>query len=366
MLVEPPEVPTAPPDALPIEPAPPSDFEPTPFLEPDAAADLGDLGPPAPRTSQIAAAFGGSSAAAGIPGMIGDFCGIGPMFPVDDNTRLITVPLAGGRCLHKQADFSSPCPVDRVFFSFNHYNNGAVDFLGNSENVDRAVVGFEKTFWNRLASFELRVPFVSGLESDQVVGDTLGGEFGNLSTTWKLLLINNRRFAVSAGNTMVWPTADDGSIPQFGLIFENEEIHALPFLAFLHRPNSLWFQQGIVQVDFQLQENKLRTPSSVTDLDDPTLLFLDYSIGRWLYQSRRGAVRSVASVLELHYTTTLEDSFAATAGLDSRRDILNIIGGLHLQLGNRTRLRVAGGAPLRTGMDRAFDSEISVQVARYF
>ena len=390
MLVEPPEVPAVEPEALPTEPALPSDFAPTPFLDDGAAADLGDFGAPAPRTARIASAFGGSSAAAGVPGMIGDFCGIGPMYPVpvvdipnDEfpdfqqlRTRLITVPLGGGRCLHKQAEFSSTCPLDRVFFTFNHYNNGVVDFLGNPEDVDRSVFGFEKTFLNKLGSFELRVPFAGGLESNQIVGDTLGGEFGNLATTLKLLLINNRRFAVSAGNTMVWPTADDASIlfdssdPMSRLFFENEEIRALPFLAFLHKPNSLVFHQGIVQVDFQLQGNKVGTPlSGFVDLDDPTLLFLDYSLGLWLYESRYGPIRRVASLLELHYTSTLEDTFAGVAGvagLDGRRDILNIIGGLHVQLGNRTQLRVASGAPLRTGTDRAFDSELSVQVARHF
>ena len=178
--------------------------------------------------------------------------------------------------------------------------------------------------------------------------------------------------SLAAGNTMVWPTADDGSIPDFDLIFENEEIRALPFLAFLHKPNSRWFHQGIVQIDFQLQGNKVGTlsfvggPTTFRDLDDPNLLFLDYSVGRWLYQSHCGPIRRVASLLELHYTTTLEDSLVETAGLDSRRDILNIIGGLHFQLGDRTSLRVAGGAPLRTEADRAFDAEFSVQVARFF
>ncbi len=276
------------------------------------------------------------------------------MFPVDDDTRLISVPLAG-RCLHKQADFSSTCPLDRVFFTFNHYNNGVVDYLGNPQDVDRSVFGFEKTFLDKLGSFELRMPFIGGLESNQVFDDRLGSEFGNISTTLKLLLINNRRFAVSAGNTMVWPTADDASIPDFGLLFKNEEIRALPFLAFYHRPDSLWFHQGIIQVDFQLQGNKVGSLPNVTgplgfrDLDDPTLLFLDYSVGLWLYQSQRGPIRGLASMLELHYTSTLEDSFVATAGLDSRRDILNIIGGLHFQLGDRTRLRSCGGSTAAHG-----------------
>ena len=52
-------------------------------------------------------------------------------------------------------------------------------------------------------------------------------------------------------------------------------------------------------------------------LADQTLLYLDASAGYWWYQSTDDSgLTGLASVLELHYTTTLND--ADTAGVSSR------------------------------------------------
>ena len=117
-------------------------------------------------------------------------------------------------------------------------------------------------------------------------------------------------------------------------------------------------------------------------LEDQTLLFLDFSAGYWLHRNRCARVfRGLAPMLELHYTTALEDQdygafegvtlFRAQGGPtlfveDARRDVLNITGGLYLELTRLSSLKIGAVAPLRDGSDKLFDSEIGVQFVRRY
>ena len=270
------------------------------------------LSPARPSANQFASAFGATNAGAGIPGMLGDFCGLSPRLGSDSAvpgfaTGESVAPVAGGNCRQKFAEFSSPCPQDRVIFMFQHYENGAVDVLGDRGNIDLVTLGIEKTILRGLASVEVRVPFLSGLQSDVGFGpDTFGSEFGNVSTTLKVLLTGKQRYAVSTGTTFIWPTGDDADF--FGSRVENEAIHAAPFVAWMLRPGCRAFHQAVVQVDFDLSGDTVSAGNGATDnVKNQTLLYLDYSLGYWLFQNRRAPIRSMATLLELHYTSTLND-----------------------------------------------------------
>lgn len=332
------------------------------------------LSPAQPGINQFAGAFGATNAGAGIPGMLGDFCGLSP--PIGDDTGQpfapgpgAIAPVAGGNCRHKFAEFTSPCPTDRVFFTYHHYENGITDFFGRVNNVDLVTLGLEKTLFQNLASIEVRVPFLSGLESYVYSQDTFGAAFGNVSTTLKVLLAGNRRSAVSTGVTFIWPTGDDADY--FGHVVENEAIHAAPFIAWMRQsPRGRMFQQAVAQTDFDLNGDTIRDVTGDTDnFNAQSLLYVDYSIGYWLFQNRRACLRGMAAMIECHYTSTLQDVDRTPIGggrffLDARRDILNMTAGFHTQLGRRTTLRFAGGAPMLD--DRAFDGEFTLQLARYF
>jgi hypothetical protein len=56
----------------------------------------------------------------------------------------------------------------------------------------------------------------------------------------------------------------------------------------------------------------------------------------------------------------------ATGTGTGRRDIVNLTGGVHLQLGPLADLTIAGVLPVTTGLSREFDSEIIVQFDRRF
>ena len=357
----------------------------------DASTDLAGGGA-SPSVSQFAAAFGDSSGAAGIPAMLGDFCGLGST-PIgrdhyyfdnvpgqlpgqgngtpsqDHHRQAVTTPVAGGDCRHKWAEFTSPLPTDRVFFTYHHYNNGLRDFFFQRGDADLFTVGFEKTFCRGLVSIEKRIGFLGGgLNSTQLFGDTFGGELGNMATSVKGLLWYDNYYAVSSGLTMIWPTGDDGVVPDV-MTIRNESVHLMPFMALLYRPNAVWFHQVNVQFDFDATGDTVIGAFGDRDvIQNQTFMYVDYSIGRWLCRNPIGCVRQVAALTELHYSTNLTDADVGNQGLFANVDfnVLNISGGLHLRLSQATDLRVAGGAPLRTDGDRAFDSEIVVQLARYF
>jgi hypothetical protein len=327
---------------------------------------------PAPVTSRpsLGAVAGSYSAA---PNMIGDF--FGGSFLLGSFLGS-TISLAGGDRRFKVAENVSPIPQDRVFFNFNHFNNPLTDVNGVSRSLQRFTFGFEKTFLRGDASFEMRVPFASALNSSQTFGfpDTRNTEFGNLAFAFKANLLSGRKGMLSGGTTMTVPTGDDfelfrGTTRQ--LVVENEAVHLAPFLGWLVQPNRRWFAQGFIQADIDLNGNDVATGFRGFEgvLQDQNLLFIDASVGRWLCRSCDpcDCLTGVAALAELHYTTTLNDT-DRVAGIKNpfnRMDILNATAALNAQF-RRTSVRVGGTAPLTDDEERLFDAEVIFQLNRNF
>ena len=178
------------------------------------------------------------------------------------------------------------------------------------------------------------------------------------------------------------PTGNDatGFVTDVDWEVENEAVHFLPFLGVAGSPSENFFYQTFVQLDVPSRGNSVviedRFGSGTAGrLNDQTLLYLDATGGAWLYRTPNPCVlRGLAAVLELHYTTTLQDadSVAAVGGAngnllffgnaDNHLDVLNGSVGLHSVLSNGTTLRVGGTFPLRRGDNRLFDSEVQAQL----
>jgi hypothetical protein len=112
-------------------------------------------------------------------------------------------------------------------------------------------------------------------------------------------------------------------------------------------------------------------------LNEQTMLYLDLSFGRWLYSNPYArCLTGLASVIEFHYTTALQDTDSVTgiiAGTPiefqnsaNRLDVLNLTVGLHGEIARCTLLRVGGVFPLCAGDNRFFDAEIQAQLERRF
>ena len=274
-------------------------------------------------------------------------------------------------------------PTDRVFFLYNHFHN-ALRFetqnTSTTDSVDQFTFGFEKTSDDGQWSFELRMPFSgdANQSGDDVTVDSNG--VGNLVGTLKRILYSDSTLVAAAGLAVVAPTGSDASVTfrnsNSRIDFENEAVHLLPYLAVQTSPDENWFFHAFAQVDIAANENEISlVGNGFTDSDslaDQTLLYLDASAGYWWYQSTDDSgLTGLASVLELHYTTTLNDADTAflngafIGNFENRYDVLNLTAGVHSEWNSNTALRVAVVVPLDRD-ERFFDSETQVSVIRRY
>lgn len=288
----------------------------------------------------------------------------------------------------KLAENVSPMPQDRFFMSYSSFNN--VPLSANGISVNRFTPGFERTFWNKLASIEIRTPFATTLDSNILTDGTSNtnkAEFGNLFFTAKGLLLASDAWGISAGLSLTAPTADDNRIISPSgtelLRVKNGSVHLLPFIAGLSTPTPRSFIQGIFQIDIDSNGNEVLARTSTSGLQaigrfhDSTFMYCDVSMGYWLM--RRGSrdysfIRGIIPMLEGHWNRSLNDSdevrdansrFVVRPPV-TQLDVLNILTGVTFQLRNRSRLACGYVVPVGNGADRVFDSELRVTWNKYF
>ena len=147
-------------------------------------------------------------------------------------SETIEIPPGGGLSVKrfKIAENNSPIPRDRYYFDYRFFR----DVQGAFGDVSRFIFGFEKTFLDGLMSFDVRVPFMKTLESEQIAGEIAGrgSEFGNLAAVWKSVLYTEPGFLMSGGLGVSIPTANDGRLFLLDgtqiLVTENESVHFAP------------------------------------------------------------------------------------------------------------------------------------------
>jgi len=369
------------------------------------AAFQDTIAPRAPQLAARAPARRSSSSAyqrlARVPNMFGDSlppCGDVDIFQnlgEGGPTHTVAIPCPGGGGATKIAENDKALPVDRVFFYYNGFHNAFTidsddDSPGgvNDLNFHRYTIGFEKTFNEKQNSFEIRMPLTSGFDSsgdfDSFI-NTPGlemGEVGNLAFVLKHVLWSTGYDVVALGLSFDVPTGDDVVVPiDFGdrLIMHNDAAHFAPFVGFLSVLSDRCFTQGFVQLGIPLAGNDIefQTDDDVDfadesdffdELKEQNLLYVDLQLGYWLDP------RWLAGVVELHYTTTLEDADDAEVffgdyeffSMANRVDFLNLALGLHADVTENTNVRLAGVLPLRDGTDKPFDAEIQVSVNHYY
>ena len=369
-----------------VSPAAPAPKAAAPARAPEAAAARETAIPPEAMAGSYGAAAGPATA---VPNMIGDSLngGFGGMtFTSLSISEPVSVGLAGGSRRFKIAEDESPLPTDRLIFDYNHFENPLVDVYGQTRNLDRFTFGIEKTFRDGLWSVEFRVPFAAGYNSTQsTVGGSLDAtEFGDMALAFKRTLIRREDFILAGGLGLVFPTGPAWKfVDATGVAAEvrNEAIHLGPFLGAAWRPNDRLFFLCFAQLDFDTHGDTVLTNGGGTldkvgVFNEQSLLFLDFSMGYWLYQNPNARwLTAIAPMVEIHYTTTLQNMDSVTDGAGTvigppsgsgRRDILNLTAGLHFQMGSLSTLTVAAVAPLTIGENREFDCEVLAQYNRRF
>jgi hypothetical protein len=334
----------------------------------------------------------GAVAAADSPdvNMIGDFFSNGYYLGGPDG--FATLPSAGGDRRFKATDNLSLLPQDRVFFNYHHFQNAVSDIYGVDQNVDRFTFGLEHTFLDDTVSWEVRIPFTSGLASGQDFGldNTLSSEIGNVAFTVKALLWQWRSLKFGAGLATVVPTADNASVQGDGQYteFHNEAVHLQPYFGvYCSRPGSRLFSTTYIGVDTDVSGNEILVGSSfgpgnlnsLGTIEDPALLYCDYQIGYWWYRDygHIGYLNGIAPVFEVHYSQMLsdpegfEDAYQNPFGQSS---LVNITTGFIFDFRRNNQVNIYGATPLKRDdavlfgrtVSPVFTGEFGVQwVCRY-
>ncbi|WP_254512419.1 hypothetical protein [Anatilimnocola floriformis] len=313
-----------------------------------------------------------------------------------------SIPSAGGSRHVKVGENNKALPADRFIFSYSHFHNALqyteTDFFGGGGTpvtqqfpIDRYTFGVEKTFGNGMWSVEVRMPFQGdfNFQGATVAGD--GGQIGNLALILKHLLYMDDEMAIVAGMGIDTPTGsnfvltDNVSFPTNQITFQNDALHLLPFLGVLLSNDGPYFINAFVQCDLATAGNRIQSgPAAGGPVDtlglynEQNLLFVDLGTGYWLYRDEMNdGFTSLAAILELHYTTSLQDTdevagdaagraFTYRNGFN-RFDVLNMTVGLQAQYNILTSIRVACVVPMGAADDdRFFDSEVQVQINRRF
>lgn len=346
----------------------------------------------APTSPSLLPSGLGAVAASGSPdvNMIGDFFSAGYFLGGPDG--FATLPSAGGDRRFKATDNLSLLPQDRVFFNYHHFQNAVSDIYGVEQNVDRFTFGLEHTFLDDTVSWEVRVPFTSGLASGQDFGlnDTLSSEIGNVAFTVKAFLWQWRSLKFGAGLATVVPTADNASVQGDGQYteFHNDAVHLQPYFGvYCSRPGSRLFSTAYIGVDTDVSGNEILVGSSsgtgslvsLGTIKDPALLYCDYQIGYWWYRDygHIGYLNGIAPVFEVHYSQMLSDPEGFVDAYQNpfgQSSLVNITTGFIFDFRRNNQVNIYGAAPLKQDeavlygrtVSPVFTGEFGVQwVCRY-
>jgi hypothetical protein len=302
------------------------------------------------------------------------------------STLFVPNPAGGGAVgLTKMSDGNNPLPRDRVFFDYDYFNNAPLS--ANGVNVNRFAPGFEKAFFDGLASLQVIVPFASTLSSDinaDGPSNTSRAELGDVYLALKGLLYRGDALNVCAGLGVDLPTADDTRVLTSDgttvLRVRNDAVLLTPYFAYLLTPNDRLFFQNWFQFVFDANGNPVEAQGGLGGLQNfgninlQSLLEIDAQLGYWLYRPGDGAgrLRGLAPFVELHYNSTMGGADVVQAGgftvgpAVGHFDELNLTAGVVAQIGDHFQLAVGAAAPLRGHDDRSFDYQIGVRGSLFF
>jgi hypothetical protein len=238
----------------------------------------------------------------------------GPVIQTQTNVLVISrvpLPFAGAM---KVGENQSPAPEDRVFLTYNYYNDvrgpsgplvaprtevlpttvvgapaiASITIPGPpSVDLHRQMFGFEKTFLDGVGSFGMRLPFA------QVQGDGSVGQqdVGDVSAIVNFALYRSARDGniLSAGLMATLPTG-----PPVNTVVGN--IHPAvyqPFMGYRWTVDRLYVQ-GFTSLAIPA-DSRVVMP-----------LFNDVAVGYWLYRgTSTSTISAIIPTLEAHITTPL-------------------------------------------------------------
>ena len=264
----------------------------------------------------------------------------------------------------KVAENQSPQPQDRVYFTFNYFNN--VNQLRNQEigatindiKVYRYVWGFEKTFLDGQGSIGLRLPLDNLSATSKLPG--FGGTstaVGDMSAIVKYVIAQNPDTGslISVGGMLTLPTGPHNFAGAKGFGFPNDTT-LTPYIGYYLAAGRLYFH-GFSSIEIP------------TDQNDVTLIYNDIGLGYFVYQNPKydRFLNAIAPTFEVHVNTPLtHTSFNPTSAnvFNGTYNVVDLTFGSNFLLGKRGLLAMALVEPI-TG-PRPFNLEAIMQFTLRF
>lgn len=271
-----------------------------------------------------------------------------PPSPFAPSRLGIALPWARG---FKIADNMSPRPMDRLFFTFNYFDNldGSINSriapgVGQMQAY-RYLFGYEKTFWDGNASVGLRLP----LDTLNITGQGTSTALGNLTVFSKLILLKQQGTGnlVSGGLAVTAPTGPTsfGGAPG---VFGYRDTQIQPFLGYIWS-RGRFYLQGFEAIDVP------------TDPHDVTMQYNDVGVGYFAYRSAdpRAFLSAIAPTFETHVNVPL-NHVGAFRNFDpaGTPDVVDLTFGVNFLLHQRSMLTFAFVNPV-TG-PRPFSEEWTI------
>lgn len=249
----------------------------------------------------------------------------------------------------KIAENESPRPVDRVFVTYNYYNNLPTSSFTPGFDVHRETVGFEKTLMDGRASVGVRVPFQQLSGADQVLNafNIPDGQFGDVSVITKYAFYDDRATGnlLSGGLMVTAPTGTDN------YVVNGNRIHSTllqPWGGMIWSLSDSVFVHGFSSVVFP------------TDSADVTAWYNDLGLGYWL---RRGEFdrffHGIVPTAEVHVGTPLNNR-GYTLNQVHVPDYVSLVGGVNFVFGKNSTLGFAAGAPVTGPRPWDFETHVSI------
>jgi hypothetical protein len=245
----------------------------------------------------------------------------------------------------KFADNQTPFPVDRILFNFNYYDNinASVNSrfgvpLGRTQ-LFHYLVGFEKTFLDKNASFGMRLPINNltavGLSPGFGGTSTAVGDLG-MYLKYALWQDRARGRVLSTGLAISAPTGPGSFAGANYLRPINHYTFLQPFLGFQ------WQWDRAYVMNFLA----IDTP---TGPHDTTMLYEDFAVGYFIYRNpnKDAWLRAIAPAFETHVNIPLNhtDWFNPRSPTGTPT-MVDLTMGSNIFLGNRSILSLGVMTPV--------------------
>lgn len=263
----------------------------------------------------------------------------------------------------KVTENMSPRPQDRVFYSFNYYDNVNATINAREQvpitnmKVYRNIWGIEKTFNEGKGSLGVRVPLstVTADSPNRNISTPTSTAMSNLTIFGKYILEENRATGslVSVGLAVTPPTAP-GRFAGAPYLFGLNTTYIQPFVGYIWN-RGRFYVQGFSAFDFPANPN------------DVTIMYNDAAIGYFVYRSDEASdlVTALAPTFEVHVNTPFNHRDPYNRfDIAGTPDVVNLTYGLNFELKKSAVLTTALVTPVTS--PKPFDVEWALLLNIYY